>query len=174
MVRHAFPVRGNSQFITRRYGSPLDGIRSIAFLAKGLACSSVCRLSLGSDIHSRMIFRRISCSGLMLEILALNRGRRQRNGRAVTKIRGARNVSGDLFQDTDLHRTLVSQGVNCFRLCFLARILSHQHSELVFDDECRRKLEFSSKPMGFYFRRSGLKPRLPPSTPTTCGTDQGR
>ena len=77
MVRQAFPVRGNNQLITRRYGSPLDGIRSTAFLAKGLACSSVCRLSLGSDIHSRMIFRRISCSGLMLKILALNRGRPQ-------------------------------------------------------------------------------------------------
>jgi len=62
-------VRGNSQLMTRRYGSPLDGIRSIAFLAKGLACSSVCRLSPGSDIHSRMIFRRIACSGLMLKIL---------------------------------------------------------------------------------------------------------
>ena len=73
MVRQAFPVRGNNQLITRRYGSPLDGIRSTAFLAKGLACSSVCRLSLGSDIHSRMIFRRISCSGLMLKILALDR-----------------------------------------------------------------------------------------------------
>jgi hypothetical protein len=69
VVGHAFPVRGNSQLITRLYGSPLYGIRSIAFLAKGLACSSVCRLSRGSDIHSRMIFRRVSCSGLMLKIL---------------------------------------------------------------------------------------------------------
>jgi hypothetical protein len=68
-VCQAFPVRGNSQLITRRYGSPRDGMRSIAFLAKGLACSSVRRLSPGSDIHSRMIFRRIPCSGLMLKIL---------------------------------------------------------------------------------------------------------
>ena len=55
---HGLPMRGNSHLIICRYGSPLDGIRSIAFLAKGLACSSVCRLSLGSDIHSRMILRR--------------------------------------------------------------------------------------------------------------------
>jgi hypothetical protein len=57
---HGLPMRGNSHLIICRYGSPLDGIRSIAFLAKGLACSSVCRLSFGSDIHSRMIFRRVS------------------------------------------------------------------------------------------------------------------
>jgi len=30
-VRQGFPMRGNSQLIPRRYGSPLDGIRSIAF-----------------------------------------------------------------------------------------------------------------------------------------------
>src|SRR4051812_48154986 len=58
-------MRGNSHLIICRYGSPLDGTRSIAFLAKGLACSSVCRLSFGSDIHSRMILRRASCSGFM-------------------------------------------------------------------------------------------------------------
>src|SRR6202521_1960466 len=62
-------MRRNSHLIICRYGSPLDGVRSIAFLAKGLACSSVCRLSFGSDIHSRMIFRRVSCSGFMLKIL---------------------------------------------------------------------------------------------------------
>src|SRR6266478_5460616 len=62
-------MRGNSHLIICRYGSLLDGIRSIAFSAKGLACSSVCRLSFGSDIHSRMIFRRVSCSGFMLKIL---------------------------------------------------------------------------------------------------------
>jgi hypothetical protein len=63
----------DSQLITCRYGSPLEGIRSIAFLAKGPACSSVCRLSAGSAIHSRMIFRRISCSGFMLKALAINK-----------------------------------------------------------------------------------------------------
>jgi hypothetical protein len=57
------PMRGNSHLIIFRYGSPLDGSRSIAFLAKGLACSSVCRLSFGSDIHSRMILRRVSSQG---------------------------------------------------------------------------------------------------------------
>jgi hypothetical protein len=66
-------MRGNSHPIICRYGSPLDGIRSIAFLAKGLACSSVCRLSFGSAIHSRMIFRRVSCSGFMLKILCSKR-----------------------------------------------------------------------------------------------------
>jgi len=71
--RHVLPMRGNSHLIICRYGSPLDGIRSIAFLAKGLACSSVCRLSFGSDIHSRMIFRRVSCSGLMLRFLCSKR-----------------------------------------------------------------------------------------------------
>jgi hypothetical protein len=65
---HGLPMRGNSHPIIRRYGSALDGIRSIAFLAKGSACSSVCRLSFASDIHSRMIFRRVSCSGFMLKI----------------------------------------------------------------------------------------------------------
>ena len=66
---HCLPMRGNSQLIIFRYGSPLDGIRSIAFLAKGLACSWVCRLSFESDIHSRMILRRVSCSGFMLNPL---------------------------------------------------------------------------------------------------------
>jgi hypothetical protein len=66
---HGLPMRGNNHLIIFRYGSPLDGIRSIAFLAKGLACSSVCRLSSGSDIHSRMILRRVSCSGFMLNPL---------------------------------------------------------------------------------------------------------
>src|SRR6478735_7527377 len=65
------PMRGNSHLIIFRYGSSLDGIRSIAFLAKGLACSSVCRLSFGSDIHSRMILRRVSCSGFILNPLLL-------------------------------------------------------------------------------------------------------
>jgi hypothetical protein len=66
---HGLPMRGNNHLIICRYGSPLDGIRSTAFLAKGLACSSVCRLSFGSDIHSRMIFRRASCSGFMSKFL---------------------------------------------------------------------------------------------------------
>ena len=66
---HGLPMRGNNHLIICRYGSPLDGICSTAFLAKGLACSSVCRLSFGSDIHSRMIFRRASCSGFMSKFL---------------------------------------------------------------------------------------------------------
>jgi hypothetical protein len=69
-------MRGDNHLNICRYGSPLDGIRSIAFLAKGLACSSVCRLSFGSDIHSRMIFRRASCSGFMFKSYGSNLGRR--------------------------------------------------------------------------------------------------
>src|SRR5258708_39342256 len=63
---HGLPMLGNSHLIICRYGSLLDGIRSIAFLAKGLAYFSVCPLSFGRDIHSRIIFRRVSCSRLML------------------------------------------------------------------------------------------------------------
>jgi hypothetical protein len=143
-VRQGFPVRGNSQLMTCRYGSPLDGIRSIAFLAKGLACSSVWRLSLGSDIHSRMIFRRISCSGLMLEILAVNAGSTTTESLRRDQEGTLKNASGDLLQGANLPRMLARQG---FYISFLARIFGHQHSDLVFDDECRRKLELSSKPM---------------------------
>src|SRR4051794_4494687 len=42
---HALPVRGRSQVAICRCGSALDGTRSIAFLAKNLACSSVARWS---------------------------------------------------------------------------------------------------------------------------------
>jgi hypothetical protein len=52
---HGLPTRGNNHLNICRYGSPLDGIPSIAFLAKGLACSSVCRLSFGSG--SRLSWR---------------------------------------------------------------------------------------------------------------------
>src|SRR5271169_761433 len=63
---HGLPARGSGHFIIRACGSSLNAIRSIAFLAKVLTCSSVCRLSFGRDIHSRIIFRRSSCSGFML------------------------------------------------------------------------------------------------------------
>src|SRR5205814_9641597 len=102
-------MRGNSHLIICRYGSPLDGIRSIAFLAKGLACSSVSRFSFGSDIHSRMIFRRASCSGIMLNILcakALVDG----SIKATLKLgKGPETGSSDLLQDTNLRQTLASQ-----------------------------------------------------------------
>src|SRR3954462_15201544 len=80
MVRlnQGLPVRGRSQLIILLCGSPLGGIRSVAFLAKELACSSLCRLSFGSDIHSRMIFRRASCSGFMFKSYGSNLGRRCR------------------------------------------------------------------------------------------------
>src|SRR5712692_1277068 len=47
----------------------MDGTRAITFVAKDAACSSRCRFSFGSDIHSRMIFRRASCSGIIIELL---------------------------------------------------------------------------------------------------------
>jgi hypothetical protein len=72
---HALPVRGSSQLIIFLCGSRTDRIRSVTLLAKVLACSSVCRLSFGSDIHSRMIFRRSSCSGFIFHILFPDGGR---------------------------------------------------------------------------------------------------
>jgi hypothetical protein len=70
--------------------SPLDGIRSIAFLAKGLACSSVCRLSFGSDIHSRMI---LLVFRLHVKILCPNGRRGQHKGRAVMRKDRCREVN---------------------------------------------------------------------------------
>ena len=55
-------MRGSSHLIICPYGSPLDGIRSIAFLAKGLACFSVCRFvfrkrhPLADDFSARLVF----------------------------------------------------------------------------------------------------------------------
>jgi hypothetical protein len=66
-LNYCFPVRGSSQPIIFLFGSLTDGIRSMAFLAKDFACSGVCRLSLGRDIHSRIIFRRSSCSGFIFK-----------------------------------------------------------------------------------------------------------
>src|SRR5712671_1117997 len=97
-------MRGKSHPIIFRYGSPLDGILSIAFLAKGSACSSVCRLSFGSDIHSRMIFRRASCSGIMLNILC---AKTLVDGSIKATLRlgkGTDSGSSDLLQDTNLRR----------------------------------------------------------------------
>lgn len=50
---------------------------------------------------------------------------------------------------------LASQGL--YGLCrgFLARVFGHQHSDLVVDDECRRKLELSSKPVCAYLALRG-------------------
>src|SRR5262245_25834800 len=63
-VVHGFAIRGTSQPTTLSYGSPLQGTRSLTFFAKDWACSLVRRFSFGCDIHSRIIFRRSSCSGL--------------------------------------------------------------------------------------------------------------
>jgi len=87
---HGLPMRGNSHLIICRYGSPLDGIRSIAFLAKGLACSSVCRLSFGSNIHSRMI---LLVFRLHVKILCPNGRRGQHKGRAVMRKDRCREVN---------------------------------------------------------------------------------
>src|SRR5438093_7720240 len=82
-------MRGNSHLIIFRYGSPLDGIRSIAFLAKGLACSSVCRLSFG--IHSRMILRRASRVPASCSIFCSKR----RSTAAQGRVRCFRSRQGD-------------------------------------------------------------------------------
>src|SRR5436190_16960006 len=58
---HALPMRGSSQLIIPPVWVAAAGRDSLhRLLSKGLACSSVCRLSFGRDIHSRMIFRRAS------------------------------------------------------------------------------------------------------------------
>jgi hypothetical protein len=64
----AFLLRGNSQAIILRCGTPLQRnlCFSSNFSAKAAAWSSVCRLSRWSDIHSRMIVRRALCSGFIL------------------------------------------------------------------------------------------------------------
>ena len=46
---HGLPMRGSSHLIICPYGSPLDGIRSIAFLTK--------RHPLADDFSARLVFR---------------------------------------------------------------------------------------------------------------------
>src|SRR4029077_8176320 len=69
------PARGKSHPINFLYGSRRnfrDGSRrlrwnsffSAAVLANAATCSSVCLLSFGRAIHSRMIFRRVSWSSM--------------------------------------------------------------------------------------------------------------
>jgi len=70
--RHALLMRGKSHPTTFWYGS--RRLRSNAFccaaiLAKAVTCSSVRRRSFGSLIHSRMIFRRVSCSFISMALL---------------------------------------------------------------------------------------------------------
>jgi hypothetical protein len=57
-----------------------------------------------------------------------------------------KNASSDLLQGTDLPGTL-SQSFHGFCPAFLAGIFGHQPSDLMLDDECRRKLQLSSKPV---------------------------
>src|SRR4029077_16052092 len=70
---HDLPARGKSHPINFWYGARrnfCDGSRRLrwnsffwtAVLANAAACSSVCLLSFGRAIHSRMIFRRVSWS----------------------------------------------------------------------------------------------------------------
>jgi Transposase DDE domain len=60
---HGLSMRGNSHLIICRYGSPLDGIRPIAFLAKGLALLFGLSLVLrkrhpfADDFAARLMFR---------------------------------------------------------------------------------------------------------------------
>ena len=55
--------------MTLSCGSPLQRnlCFSSAFIAKSATCFLVCRLSGGSDIHSRIMVRRASCSGLIFQ-----------------------------------------------------------------------------------------------------------
>src|SRR5262249_41197111 len=70
-------MRGNSHLIICRYGSLLDGIRSIAFLAKGLACFFGLSLVLrkrppfADDFSPCLVIR------LHAQSFALNGGRRR-------------------------------------------------------------------------------------------------
>ena len=63
------PVRGDNHVMILRLRSPLQVnlCFSAACVAKAAACSSVCRLSRGSDIHSRITVRRAACSGLIFK-----------------------------------------------------------------------------------------------------------
>jgi len=74
-THYDLPARGKSHPITFWYGSRRNlwsgslrlrwnSFCSVAFLANATTCSSVCRLSFGSAIHSRMIFRRVSWSSI--------------------------------------------------------------------------------------------------------------
>jgi hypothetical protein len=73
---HDLPARGKSHPINFWYGLRRNfwfGLRRLrwnsfcwaAFLANAATCSSVCRLSFGRVIHSRMIFRRVSWSSML-------------------------------------------------------------------------------------------------------------
>jgi hypothetical protein len=65
-------MRGMSQIMILCWRSPLQrkSCFAIAFRAKAAACAPVCRFSLGSDIHSRMIARRAACSGLISRLFS--------------------------------------------------------------------------------------------------------
>jgi hypothetical protein len=86
-LSHDLPMRGNNHPITFRCLSPLQRnlCRSTAFIAKAAACSSVCRLSRESDIHSRMIARRASCSGLIFNLVLRKPGFSPRQFRTPTE-----------------------------------------------------------------------------------------
>jgi hypothetical protein len=62
-------MRGNSHLIICRYGSPLDGIRSIAFLSEGLGLLFGLSLVLRKRHPFADDFARVSCSGFMLNPL---------------------------------------------------------------------------------------------------------
>jgi hypothetical protein len=91
-----------------------------------------------------MIFRRISCSGLMLKILCYKWRVADERTPALCD---AKNASGGLPGGANLPRMLVGRGFQRFRPCFLARLFGHQRAKLVFDSECRRQLELSPKMM---------------------------
>src|SRR5450759_4234612 len=77
LIEHSqgFPVRGSNQpNITRCGARRLRGSswRCIAFLTKLVVCSSVCRLSRESPIHSRMTALRVSCLFISSLLILVN------------------------------------------------------------------------------------------------------
>jgi hypothetical protein len=51
------------------------------------------------------------------------------------------------LNDQCIYHSILSSFSPCFSLCLLDLILSHPHSDLMFDGDCGRKFDFSSEPM---------------------------
>jgi hypothetical protein len=128
-------VRGNSQLITRRCGSPLMSgfdVRSIH------SCSPVRGSAwVGPSVRSLVYsFARSFAGAAKAPTVSASEALVRTS--AVTE-----NVLGDLLEDADRPRILGRRGFYCSRPCFLACIFHHQLSELMFNGDSRRKLELS-------------------------------
>jgi hypothetical protein len=119
---HDLPARGNSHPLTFSKGSRPKFLVRIAPTAMELVlqgrlfgecrtCSSVCRLSFGRAIHSRMIFRRISWSSISVIPLPLQFFDRRRVraplGGAQHTGRSSNNTAGRRPPHTCSHRRSV-------------------------------------------------------------------